>query len=233
MAINLGAKKEEVSKLTSNFSKTLTPRSEVCTINGVSFRKNDYKNQDGYDVSLILEGADITEQGFEGFFIDKDNPSLGRHKGPVGNVALSQWSFASKVWPAKNGKPEQVVDRDSDIIAELGKVARLVNKIDALFEGEEEDIEAVMNKASEVFKGTKINVLIAGQKYEKNGFLKYNLFVPKAEKGFYNMEAPNTVPSKLQPFDPAKHIIEKKAAATVDSFEVPENEFATTDDFVV
>lgn len=231
--INLGAHKEQVMKEKVNLNKSLTPRSEVCTIHGLTFKHNDYNGQDGYDVSLVLEGKDLTSHGFEGFLIDQNNPELGRYKGPIGTVKLSQFTFVTKVWAGKNGKPDNEVDRDTAIVLELGKIAKIVNKVDELFSGDSPNIEAVIEKASRVFAGTKINVTIGGKEYEKNGYSRYELFLVKPDKNFFNMEEPGKTPSYLQKFDPVKHLIPKKAGsgstvagdAPVANFEMTEVEF--------
>ena len=215
MAINLTAKKEEILKSTSNLSKTLLPGSEVCTITKISFKKNDWNNMDGYDIILSLEGKDLTDQGFVGFFIDKEDESLGRVKGAVGNVKMSQYSFATKEYPATNVKAAQVVERDTTILTELGKLAKICGKYDELFEGEVENIEMFIAKAGEVLVGGKVNLTIGGREYlDKNNYIKYELFIVRSEKGAYAMETPGVNPSKLVVFNAAKHIIAKKGGAS-------------------
>lgn len=226
MAIDLGAQKEEVMKERSNLNKSLTPRVEVCTILGFTCRKNDYRDMDGYDIAMLVEGKDLTSQGFEGFFIDKEDESLGRYKGAVGSVKLSQYTFATKTFPAKGTKPEQTVDRDTAIVTEFGKIAKLVGKVDELFEGEVADIPSLIAKASTVLVGSKLNLSIGGKEYDKKGFTKYELFLIKADKGLFNMEVPGKTPSFLQQFDPAKHIVKMKAAAPTEDFEPVEVEFS-------
>ena len=225
MAIDLGAQKEAINKPKVNLSKTLTPRNEIVTVTGLSFRKNEMN--DGYDIYLEVVGKDMTEFGFEGFFIDKEDESLGRHKGSVGRVKLSQYSFATKTFPARNGRAEQTVDRDATILAELGKVAKICGRVDELFEGSVENIEMLISKANTVLAGAEINLCIGGKEYDSNGYTKYDLFLPKTDKGLYAMETPGVTPSYLQQFDPAKHIVRKAASAVVvDSFEAVETEFS-------
>lgn len=218
MAIDLGSKKEAALKPKRNLSKTITPRNEVCTILGVKFRKNDYNNQNGLDVLLNLVGEDLTDQGFEGFFIDKDNPALGRHNGPVGDVKLSMWSYVTKTFPPRNGKEGKTIERDQSIIEDLGKVASLCNKVDEFFQGSFDDAIGIIEHANDVFKGCKLNFLIAGKEYMSNGYTKYDLFLPKTDTGYFAMEVPGTEPSLVQKFDPSIHIIRKKAVATVTEF---------------
>ena len=73
-------------------AKTLEPGNHLCKINSVSLE--EFKLKPGsYHVILHLEGEDMGPE-FEGFFLDKDNESLGRHKGKVDKLKLTQWAFA-------------------------------------------------------------------------------------------------------------------------------------------
>ena len=228
--INLGEQKEELlKKSNANLSKTIVPGSGTFTILGMTCRKNDYNNQDGYDVSFELVGEDLTAQGFEGFFIDNEDQSQGRHKGAVGYVKLNQYSYKTTTFPAKGDKPEQTVDRDATIINKLVEIAKIVGKENELLEGTVADIPSLIAKAGEVFKGTSLKLTIAGRKYlDKKNYTKYDLFLAKADKGFVSNEAVGANPTKLQVFNPAIHIIEAKggSAPAIESFEPVEVEFA-------
>jgi hypothetical protein len=224
MAIDLSAKKEELAKGRSNLSKTLVPGQQVCTITGITYRKNDYKGQDGLNISLQLEGEDLTAQGFEGFFLDQNNPDLGRHKGAVGRVELSQYSYTSKTGKDRNGKNYEI-DRDASILSDVSKLASVCGKFDELMLGEVDDIVAFIEKASDLLTGSTLNFIVAGKEYEKNGYTQYNLFIPKAPKGFYAYEPADAEPSKLMAFNPNTLITRRAVAAPVESFEVAEAEF--------
>lgn len=224
MAINLSARKEELAKSSLNLSKTLVPGAQVCTITSITCRKNDYKNQNGLNVSLNLEGEDLTSQGFEGFFIDQNNPTLGRHKGAVGRVDLSQYTYTSKSGRDKKGNPYEI-DRDSSVMNDISKLAVACGKFDELMQGEVDDIEAFVERASEVMTGCTLNFIIAGKEYEKNGYTQYNLYIPKADKNMYAYEAVGAEASKLMSFNASTMIVHKQPAAVVESFEVAETEF--------
>lgn len=229
MAINLGAKKEEVLKQGNYLSKTLVPGSGVFTLVGMTCKANDYNDQDGYDITMNLEGEDLTALGFEGFFLDVEDPSLGRHKGAVGKVKLNQYTYVTKTFAETATKAEQTIDRDSAIINDLGKLAKIFNKVDELFEGEVDGIPALIAKAERLFKGCKLAAVIGGKQYiDKKGYTQYELYLVKPDKNFYNMESVDAIPSKLTVFNPSKHIVIKagKTADTIDTFEPVEAEFA-------
>lgn len=226
MAIDLSAKKEELAKSMSNLSKTLVPGSQPCTITGITYRVNDYKNQDGLNISLQLEGKDLTDQGFEGFFLDQSNPDLGRHKGAVGRVELSQFSYISKEG-VKNGKSYSI-DRNFAILIDISKVAAACGKFDELMQGKVEEITDFIDKASEMLKGSTLNFVIAGKEYEKNGYTQYNLYIPKAPKGTVAFEMVDKEESKLMEFNPNTMIARRAVPVAVDTFEPVNTYFDTT-----
>ena len=237
MAIDLGAQKKELLvKSNSSKSKTLVPGTTNVTITGMVCKLNNYRDQDGFDIEIQVVGPDLGE-GFVGFFKDKEDPSLGRFNGAVGTVRLNQYTYTTKTYPAKNDRPEQIVTRDQSIIADLNKLANVVGKFDELFEGEVENIPALIAKAARVFNGCTFKATIGGKEWLKDGFIKYNLFIVKPEKGFYGFEAVKAEISKIQPFIPSKHIQKAAVAASddilgtmdalqeIESFDPVESEF--------
>ena len=72
--------------------KLIQPGNVVCKINSLELEPFKFK-QGGYHLILNLEGPDLGKD-FEGFFVDKNNESLGRHKGQVGQVKAGEWAFA-------------------------------------------------------------------------------------------------------------------------------------------
>ena len=89
--------------------KTLQPGNQKCKLNGA--RLEEFKFiPGGYHLVLILEGAPI-EKDFEGFWIDKNDESLGKHAGQVGDVKASEWAYA-------DGKTKSGIEisRDAEIL---------------------------------------------------------------------------------------------------------------------
>jgi hypothetical protein len=159
----------------------------------------------GYFLVLHLEGPDLGPD-FEGFFLDKDNESLGRHKGKVGKVKFNKF-------PYKDGQTKTgiVVERDADIIKaltnllkEMGKQEWLESK-DGKFDTIEDLIEGI--NAEKPYAGVMINYCIAGRQYLKqNGYTANDCYLPKWTRFAVPYESLTAVPSKLAKFDPAQHI---------------------------
>lgn len=221
MAINLGAKKAElIKKSTKSLSKTLSPGSGVFTVTGMSWRANSYNDNDGIDIIMHLEGEDLTDQGFEGFWIDKDDTSLGRHKGAVGQVKLSRYSFATKDFPSSATREAQTVTREEAVVNEMSKLSVILGKEHELIAGIIENDTDMITNANNIFKGAKIRATIGGREYKDNGgYTKHSLHIVKADKGCYAYENPDTLISKIQPFDAGKHIEKLKAGAGADVIE--------------
>ena len=82
----------DVPKSGGGVPKTLQPGNQVCQIYSVELKPSTFK-EGGYDLLLNMVGPDLGDE-FQGFFIDKNNESLGRHKGQVGRVKATEWLFA-------------------------------------------------------------------------------------------------------------------------------------------
>ncbi len=67
-------------------AKTLQPGNQQCKINSVELEEFKFK-EGGYHIMLNMESVDMGPD-YQGFFINKDNESLGRYKGQVGKVKV-------------------------------------------------------------------------------------------------------------------------------------------------
>lgn len=205
----------------SGIPKTLEPGNHACTITSVLLEEFSYV-PGSYNVILNLEGPDMGPE-FEGFFIDKDNEKLGRHKGKVAKLKLTQWAFADGT--TKSGV---AVSRDTEMLKALKQLCINIGCADWLptQEGKHQTIEsfyAAFNKEAP-FKGKVINFCIAGKEYtNKAGYPAFELFLPKYSKEGVNVELAGVTPSKLIKFSEEKHI-EKKKSEPVDEFAVPPTE---------
>lgn len=198
-----------------NTPKTLEPGNHLCKINSVSLE--EFKLKPGsYHVILHLEGEDMGPE-FEGFFLDKDNESLGRHKGKVAKLKLTQWAFADGT--TKSGI---AVSRNTEMLKALKQLCINLGCTDWLpkQEGKHETIESfygAFNKEAP-FKNVFYNFCIAGKEYtNKGGFPAYDLFLPKYSKDGISIEQQGITPSKLLKFNDATHV-ERKKAETVSEF---------------
>lgn len=197
--INLSETKKQLDAVKPFINKELEPGTHVCTINSISYRKNNF-DEEGLHVTLNLEGPEITDEGFEGFNIDNNDPSKGKYKGAVGKVDLQKYAYNSKDGTSKSGRKFSI-NRDLSIQSALNNLAKALGKDREVMEGEVEDIVAVIKKASDVLSGSKIRIVIAGKEYESKGYIHYNLYLPKFVKGKDIYQAVDKNPELLQEFD--------------------------------
>lgn len=194
---------------TGSIPKLLQPGNRIVKINKVYLDKVPWSDT-GYNLKLDCEGPDLGDN-FEGFFIDKDNEELGRHKGQVGTIRSSQWLYEDKTVG------------DFDIKRDLEIVKFIKNLCDALDESDwlnsqdnkHETIESLVEQfnADKPFEGKFLNMCICGKEYEnKDGYTNYDLFLPKFAKTGLPFESEDVEVglSRVYKFDESKHIIKKK-----------------------
>jgi hypothetical protein len=196
-------------------SKTIKPGNITAKINDIQLE--DFKFIEGaVHVVLNLETAPI--EGFEGFFIDKDNPDLGHYQGQIGKVNASQYAFADGT--TKSGIK---IERDKNVLIFLKKVCSALGK-DEWFLSQNNKHNTIHEfidafNRDKVSKDIFLDFCIAGKEYEnKSGYTAHNLFLPKSNPGTYVFgEADST---KVMTFNENDHIIKmaKPVAAPVESF---------------
>jgi hypothetical protein len=198
----------------SSVSKTLQPGNAVVKINDISLEPFTYK-EGAYHLILHLEGTDRGPE-FEGFFINKDRPELGRYKGQVARVKASEWAYADG--ETKSGIK---ISRDTEILKFISNLCKEV-KTSWLEEadGKYDTIEAFVKgfNQDKPFKDIWFNFCIAGKEYQnKEGYTAYDLFLPKYVKGMVSFEVCDKADSKIMKFNEAEHI-KKRKVETVTEF---------------
>lgn len=188
--------------------KTLQPGNQKITIHRVELEDFKFK-PGGLHVILHVEGEDMGEE-FQGFFIDKQNESLGRYKGQVGRVRASEWAYADG--ETKSGIP---VSRDDDMLRFLKSLCIELDCLDWLEneDGKHPTIQSLYEAFNnqKPFKGKWLNVCLAGKEYNnKEGYTNYDLFFPKFSKAGVPFENVNKGASKVVTFNPDQHIVRKK-----------------------
>jgi len=199
-------------------SKVIEPGNTECTIKNIELTIPPYDST-AYNVVLDCEGPDMGE-GFEGFFIDKDNESLGRHKGQVGRIRLSQFAFS-------NGETKSGIKIDRDM-AMLRSLKSLCIELgcDGWLEQQDnqhDTIESLFTQFQQdkPFKGVVLRMCIGGKEYtNRNNYINYDLYLPRITKQGkpYESMSVSADMSKLLVFDAEKHIIPQKAPQNVESF---------------
>jgi len=192
-------------------SKTLKPGNVKVKINSVVLEPNTFK-PGSYHVVCNVETEPI--EGFVGFAIDKNNPSLGNHAGQIGKVKAGQYSFADGA--TKSGIP---VYRDNDIMTHIKRICLAVgtNWWDGT-DGKYKTIEALVEAFNndKPFKDIYIETCLAGKKYKNDkGYDNYDLFFAKYSGGKSGFSSD---PAKVITFNEKEHVIEK-APENVASFD--------------
>lgn len=183
-------------------SKTLRPGNEKCKLNGITLEENKFKPGAVY-IMLYLEGPDLGES-FEGFWLNKDDQSLGRHKGQVGKVKHSYWAFSDG--QTKSGVK---ITKDAEILKFIKNLCielDCVKWLDAQ-DDKHDTIESLIEafNTQKPFEGKVIEYCLAGKEYNNNaGYKSYELFLPKYSK------SGSAFGKNVAQFNPKEHIVLKK-----------------------
>ena len=204
------------SVVVSGPSKTLDPGNQTITINSVVLEDQTMK-PGAKHLILNVEGPDLGE-GFEGFFIDKNQPDLGRHKGSTGKVKMSDFPYADH-------KTETLdIKRDEEIMKALKRLC-LALGLQEWYDGEDnkhDTIDSLVEQfnTDKPFKGIALDVCLAGSKYtNKGGYENYDLFFPKPGKGKVVFELAGTNSGKLMAYEPTVHLKTRKPKPATDASE--------------
>jgi hypothetical protein len=208
-------------------SKVIEPGNLECTIRSIELSIPPYDSS-AYNIVLECEGP-VMGEGFEGFFIDKDNESLGRFKGQVGRIRLSQYAFSNGT--TKSGIK---IERDMSMLRALKSFCVELGCEDWLEkqDNHHDTIESLFRQFQEdkPFLGIVLRMCIGGKEYtNRNGYINYDLYLPRITKNGkpYESTSVSTDNSKLLVFDADKHIIKQKASENVQSFgdDIPGSDF--------
>jgi len=189
--------------------KTLAPGNAEIKINTVRLETVPYK-AGAYNVVLEAEGPALGAD-FEGFLIDKDDPSKGHYAGQVGRIRYSEYPYSDGV--TKRG---DVINRDEEILKAIKTLCRDLN-CEGWLDAQDEKhntIESLVEQfgSDKPYAGNFLRVCIAGREYQnRSGFTAYDLFLPKWSKDGLAMESASVDPtmSRVVKYNPEVHI--KKA----------------------
>lgn len=180
---------------------------------------------------LLLHVETAPIDGFEGFMIDKDNESLGKHAGQIGKVKASQYAYADGT--TKSGIK---IERDKSLMIFLKTLCTNLG-ISQWFEDQDglhetiDDLIIAFNKTAP-YKDIYLDFCIAGKEYiGKTGYTNYDLYLPKAERGNYSFG--DFKKGKVMVYDEAVHlkkqeVKEVKEFGDDDDLSIP---FKTSTDF--
>ena len=167
----------------SGTAKTIAPGNHTLKINSIVLE--DFSFIDGAK-HLILHVETLPIEGFEGFLIDKDDESKGRHAGQIGRVKASQYAFADG--ETKSGIK---IQRDRSILIFLQNLSKSlgVNEWFIAQNGKHETIEDFVKAFNDSadYKDIYLDFCVAGKEYMgKTGYTNYDMYLPKADRGVYS-----------------------------------------------
>ena len=195
--------------------KTITPGNHTLKVNSIELKLWSFMEKDNsYFVNLSVETKPI--EGFEGFFINPDDESLGRYEGQVGQVKSQRWFY-------KDGETKRgdAIYRDNEILkfiknfcSETG-CSDWFKKADDKYETIEEFVEAFNSDAP--FKDKWLDCCVAGKEfYKKNGYLGYDMFFAKYANRTKGYAAEGT--GDVHEYNMEEHLIKAEPPADVESF---------------
>jgi hypothetical protein len=195
--------------------KVIQPGHVDCKINSITLDKVPYK-EGAYNLCLHVETPSLGDD-FEGFLLDKDNPDGGRYQGQIGKIRSSEWPYADG--ETKSGIK---VSRDIEIVKAISNICRQTDcmswfeKQDGLHQTIEDFVDQF--NQDKPFKDVYLKVCVAGREYmNKAGYMNYDLYLPRAQRGQVNMQKMTSDIIKLMPFNQEQHI-KKAKSETVSSF---------------
>jgi hypothetical protein len=193
-------------------------------INSITFDQTPY-DKDAYNVVLHVESEPVGGE-FEGFLVDPNDANGPRYKGQVGRIRLSPYPFKDATLPSG-----REVKRDTEVLKSMIYLSEVLNKRDDLDMIEADTIEEFMKSADSVLSGdTFINACVGGREWEnKEGYINYDLFLPRNSKDGVSLEALDVENSRLYKFSKEDHVRELKKTQTTSSFEPASSN--TGDDF--
>lgn len=196
----------------SGMPKTISPGNHTLKINRVYLEPFKFID-DAYHLYLDVETKPI--DGFEGFMLDKDDPTKGNHKGQVGRVKASQYAFADG--ETKSGIK---IQRDRSMLIFLQNLCKAldINEWFTSQDGKHDTIEEFVKgfNNDQPFKDIYLDMCIAGKEYmSKSGYTNYDMWLPKSNKDGYAFSAEES--GKTVIFNENDHL-KKLEVKQVDSF---------------
>lgn len=208
----LSTKNVKKSSGESFIPKLLEPGNFEAKINSIKLEQPDWlKKDNAYHIILDIEGRKPSED-FEGFLIDFNDPSKGKHVGQIGKVKATKWPYKDFHKEATDGKDAINIDRNDEILKFLLNVVEAIgpaaekwwdsvnDKYDTI-----EDFVKAFNKAG-FFNDVFLNWCVGGRQYTKqNGYKAWDLFLPKFSREGIPFESLNVVKKRILTFDESKH----------------------------
>jgi len=187
---------------------------QVIKINSITFDQTPYEPS-AYNITLHVESQPV-EGEFQGFLVDINKPNGKRYKGQVGRIRFSPWAYQDKTLP--NGRE---ISQDTEVLKAMIFLAEVVDRRDALDKIEAKDVFKFMQAADKLLKNSGyINACVGGREWEnKEGYINYDLFLPRLSKNGVPLEALDKDPSRLLQFNKEDHVKPLKKSQPQNNFE--------------
>ena len=205
----------KVSK-SSGTSKIIQPGNVTCKINSITLDPVSYK-EGAYHLVLHLETEPITEEDFDGFLVDKDDPTGPKYEGQVARIKTSEWAYSDGT--TKTGIK---ISRDTEIVKVIENIckqtdsSKWLEEHDNVFNTIEELVSAYNSDG--LFKNKYLQFCIGAREYvNKAGYNSYDMHLVRLERGQLSFQSVDATSIKVPTFDPEKHI-KKAKSESVDSF---------------
>ena len=202
--------------------KVIQPGDRIVKVLSVGLEKFPFKKNpedpDAFHIVLNVEGPDLGED-FDGWAIDKNDPSKGKYKGQTGKIKASYYAFCDG--ETKGGVK---ISRDREMLKFLQNLCKemiLMNWFDAQDE-KHNTTESLFEQFNidKPFADKWIKICVAGKEYpNKQGYTNYDLFLPKytTKTTVIELESVPDDKSRMVKYNEKDHIVKKKVDV-VDSF---------------
>ncbi len=211
---------ENIPEVTGGgIQKIIQPGDVVAKINSVVLESADKFKPGAMNVLINVETPPL--ENFEGFFIDKDDESKGRHLGQVGRIKASQWAIAD--FTPKGGT---LISRDTEIMKIIKQICVAVGA-EAWLKAQNnkhETIEAFVAafEKEKPYAGIFVNWCVGGREYYgAKGHKNFDLYLPKPTPKEAVVESTKKDKPTIMKFNAAVHIIAAKPNAAVEEFAEP------------
>lgn len=190
---------------------------QVIRINSITYDQTPY-DSDAYNITLHVESEPVGGE-FQGFLKDINDPNGPRYEGQVGRVRFSPYPYKDTTLPSG-----REIQKDQEILKAMIYLSEVLNQRNDLDMIEAETIEEFMVECNKLFSNSGFfNACIGGREWEnKEGYVNYDLFLPRMSKDGIPLEAVGKENSRLLKFNKEDHVRELKNKSTssdVGSFE--------------
>jgi hypothetical protein len=187
---------KDMSAGSGNVKPVIGVGNQKVKINSITFDVTPY-DADAYNIVLHVESEPVQGE-FNGFLKDMNNPNGPRYEGQVGRVRFSPYPYKDATLPSG-----REINRDTEVLKSMVYLSEVLNKREELDKIEANTIEVFMIECNKLFSNSEyFNACIGGREWEnKEGYVNYDLFLPRMSKDGIPLEELNKENSRLLTFD--------------------------------